>query len=158
MKDETDLSTVDLFGVGVDLNAIDPETYRMLSDDTAPGWSEQLRAMFDVISHVVENHRDDKALDLLIISEICRNFGGAPFYVPNGSTLKTVIRSIQIWKEFDGKNQIELSRKHGVTLRSIQFILSSMRKSHLRKIQGDMFVELGHDPYVKTHPNGRPCK
>ena len=56
MKETHDKQTIDLFGIGVDLNAIDPETYRMLSDETAPGWSEQLRSMFDTIESVVDKH------------------------------------------------------------------------------------------------------
>lgn len=151
MRDETDQKTVELFGVGVDLNAIDPETYRMLSDDTAPGWSEQLRAMFDTIEHVVAAHRDSPMLSFVMLSEFCRTFGGAPFYVPNGKTLTTVLRSIQIWKEFNGKNQFELSRKFGVSVREIQFVLARMRRSELRKVQPDMFT--GLDPVADG--NGR---
>jgi Mor family transcriptional regulator len=144
MKDAHDHQSVDLFGVGVDLDAIDPETYRMLSDETAPGWTELLRSMFDNFEQIINKHRDSPMLSLLLLSEHCRIFGGAHFYVPNGKTMTTMLRSIQIWKEFTGDNTFELSRKFGVSVREVQFVLARMRRSEMRKIQGDMFA--GLDP------------
>jgi Mor family transcriptional regulator len=155
MKDAHDQQSVDLFGISVDLDAIDPETYRMLSDETAPGWTELLRGMFDTIDAVVEKHRDDKMLPFIMLSEFCRTFGGAPFYVPNGKTLATVLRSIQIWNEFTGNNVFELSRKFGVSTREIQFVLARMRRSELRKVQGDMFAGLDDVADGKGRRHGR---
>ncbi|MBC8674195.1 hypothetical protein H2136_18075 [Aeromonas hydrophila] len=74
--------------------------------------------MFDTIDAVVEKHRDDKMLPFIMLSEFCRTLA-APFYVPNGKTLATVLRSIQIWNEFTGNNVFELSRKFGVSTREI---------------------------------------
>lgn len=155
MKETHDKQTIDLFGISVDLDAIDPETYRMLSDETSPGWTELLRGMFDTIDAVVEKHRDDKMLPFIMLSEFCRTFGGAPFYVPNGKTLATVLRSIQIWNEFTGNNVFELSRKFGVSTREIQFVLARMRRSEMRKVQGDMFAGVDAVADGKGRRNGR---
>jgi len=156
MNETHDKQTIDLFGMTVDRAVIDASTYRLLNDETAPGWTESLRSMFDTIESVVDKHRNDEMLSFILLSEFCRMFGGAPFYVPTGKTLSSVLRSIQIWKEFKGNNVFELSRKFGVSTREIQFVLSRMRRSELRKIQGDMFAGLDEVADGHGRRNGRP--
>ena len=89
-----------------------------------------------------------------MLSEFCRTFGGAQLCAER----QDPGHGIAVHPDMEGvhrNNVFELSRKFGVSTREIQFVLARMRRSEMRKIQGDMFT--GMDAVADGHgrKNGR---
>ena len=99
MKETHDKQTIDLFGIGVDLNAIDPETYRMLSGETAlAGASSCAACSAPSANRWWTKHRDDRCCpSSLCIPSSAARFGALLYCRtarPNHG-----IAVHQIWKE-----------------------------------------------------------
>ena len=59
----------------------------------------------------------------------CDYFGGAQIYFPSGSMLKQAITHSLIYKEFNGSNVRELTRKYKVTQNNIYRIIEKHRNA-----------------------------
>jgi Mor family transcriptional regulator len=59
----------------------------------------------------------------------CDYFGGAQIYFPSGSMLKQAITHSLIYKEFNGSNVRELTRKYKVTENNIYRIIEKHRNA-----------------------------
>jgi Mor family transcriptional regulator len=71
---------------------------------------------------------------------ICDNWGGTSVYIPKPDSLERYDRDLQIWAEFDGRNQIDLARKYRVSLVWIYAICKRMRALDVDRRQGKLFA------------------
>lgn len=156
MSQERDKQTIDMFGCDIEKGELATQLETLFDDGSGHGWPDTLRDLFNLIEKVVEEHTDYNTFSITLLSEICKAFGGDSFYLPKGQRIASLLRAIQVWKEFKGNNAFELSRKHNVSVREIQFIVARMRRLEMRRRQGDMFP--GLDPLADGtgRKNGRP--
>jgi Mor family transcriptional regulator len=156
MSTVKDRQTIDMFGCEIEKGELSTQLERLLDEDSGHGWPDTLRDLFSLIERVIDQHRDDELLSITLLSEICKAFGGDSFYLPKGQSISSLLRAIQVWKEFKGNNAFELSRKYKVSVREIQFIVARMRRLEMRRRQVDMFA--GLDPLADGagRKNGRP--
>lgn len=55
---------------------------------------------------------------------LCEAYGGAPLYIPKMDALVAARRDLSIRAEYDGMNTAALARRYGVSMRTVQMILS----------------------------------
>lgn len=56
--------------------------------------------------------------------QLCEAYGGAPLYIPKLDALVAAQRARRIRSEYDGMNTAALARRYGVSMRTVQMILS----------------------------------
>lgn len=71
-----------------------------------------------------------------IIQQIANHFGGNPVYVPKPSKVDFGDRNAKIYRDFNGKNTLHLSRKYDLCYQQICKIIRLERKKH----QYDLFA------------------
>lgn len=67
------------------------------------------------------------------------NWGGQLIYIPKNHSGQLSERDIKIWKEFNGKNHVALSRKYNLTVQQIYSILRDVGERERSKNQPDLF-------------------
>ena len=65
--------------------------------------------------------------------QLCEAYGGAPLYIPKLDALVAVQRARHIRTEFDGMNTAQLARRYGVSMRTVQMILSDAPRRSLAR-------------------------
>ena len=68
------------------------------------------------------------------------NWGGQLIYVPKNLLGRVSERDLKIYKEFNGKNHVELARKYDLTVQHIYRIVKEVGMAERAKNQGDLFV------------------
>jgi Mor family transcriptional regulator len=56
---------------------------------------------------------------------LCKAYGGTPLYIPKLDALIAARRARMIRSEFDGANTAMLARRYGVSMRTVQTIVSN---------------------------------
>ncbi len=64
---------------------------------------------------------------------LCEVFGGAPLYIPKLDALAAAQRARRIRSEYDGMNTQVLARRYGVSMRTVQMILSEAPRRGLAR-------------------------
>ncbi len=65
--------------------------------------------------------------------QLCQVYGGEAMYIPKPDRLEAAKRRYLIRKEWNGHNTIELAKKYGHSVRSIQHIVEDARQTEDRK-------------------------
>ena len=68
------------------------------------------------------------------------NWGGQLIYLPKNLLGRVSERDLKIYKEFNGKNHVELARKYDLTVQHIYRIVKEVGMAERAKNQGDLFV------------------
>lgn len=68
------------------------------------------------------------------------NWGGQLIYFPKNLLGRVSERDLKIYKEFNGKNHVELARKYDLTVQHIYRIVKEVGLAERAKNQGDLFV------------------
>ena len=104
-----------------------------------------IRNGVDVIVHNLESS-DASQIDLAmseIVYRLCCELGGCELYFPIGMRWHLSQRDQQIWADYridhGVSNVLDLSKRYGLTVRTIQAILARMR-SIAAQDQGDLFA------------------
>lgn len=58
--------------------------------------------------------------------EICDALGGTPIYLPKSESLLSPILRETVRKEYNGYNRVQLARKYGVSLRTVEIIVQDI--------------------------------
>lgn len=68
---------------------------------------------------------EDKAYDIAVqlSDDLRQDFGGELFYMPKGQDYDTIIKHHQIFKEFNGANHQELSKKYNLSVQHLYRVL-----------------------------------
>jgi len=67
--------------------------------------------------------------------QLCKTYGGAPLYIPKLDALVAAQRARRIRAEYDGMNTALLARRYGVSMRTVQMILSEAPRRGLMRGQ-----------------------
>ena len=65
--------------------------------------------------------------------QLCETYGGAPLYIPKLDALVAAQRALRIRAEYDGANTAKLARHYGVSMRTVQTILSEAPRRGLAR-------------------------
>ncbi len=90
-------------------------------------WPEAVRQIYDLFKFELNKAGADEAIAINLISSLCHSFGGMQFYLGRGKALERLLRDIQIWNDFDGKNVPHLIEKYNVSYSQVYRIISRMR-------------------------------
>ena len=71
---------------------------------------------------------------------LASNWGGQLIYFPKNLLGRVSERDLKIYKEFNGKNHVELARKYDLTVQHIYRIVKEVGMAERAKNQGDLFV------------------
>lgn len=74
-----------------------------------------------------------------VARHITQNWGGQIIYIPKNLLGQISERDIQIYREFNGKNHAQLSRKYNLTVQQVYRIVKEIGIRERAKNQGDLF-------------------
>lgn len=72
-----------------------------------------------------------------------QTWGGIEVYIPKGRSFTLSQRDLEIWNEWNGRNVVELCRKHDLTEQRLYQILDAARRRGIGKRQGKLFDDNG---------------
>ncbi|MEW5885537.1 MAG: Mor transcription activator family protein [Pseudomonadota bacterium] len=75
---------------------------------------------------------------LRLVLEDC---GGEYLYIPKDIRLAAHSRDVQIWRDFNGRNQRELARAYGITPQYVYRIIAAQRAQETRSRQGVLALD-----------------
>ncbi|CAG21963.1 Mor transcription activator family protein [Photobacterium profundum] len=90
------------------------ESWRKYHDDNVrKRWPSTLQSLSEVLNSELKRTKVDEPhlADKLTIA-LGHYFGGRDIYIPNGSKLKSALRNISIWREYNGRNIEQLAATH----------------------------------------------
>ena len=73
-----------------------------------------------------------------VAKRILDDWGGQQIYIPKNSG-QLVARDFKIWEDFNGKNHLELAKKHDLTPQQIYRIIREVSERERAKSQADLF-------------------
>ncbi|SUA57999.1 Mor transcription activator family protein [Oligella urethralis] len=83
-----------------------------------------------------------ESVGIHVSNKIAEDLGGQLLYIPKGVSLRLSLRDLQIYKEYNGKNHAELSKKHGLSVQHIYKIIKLVKKDELARRQTTIFDDL----------------
>ena len=87
------------------------------------------------------SHQDAKMIGIKVARHVTNNWGGQLLYFPTNHIGKLLERDLQIWNDFNGFNQVELSQKYNLTVPHIYRILKEVGMTMRAKAQGNLFKD-----------------
>ena len=85
--------------------------------------------------------QDAKLIGIKVARHVTNNWGGQLIYIPTNHIGKLLERDLQIWNDFNGFNQVELSHKYNLTVPHIYRILKEVGTIMRAKTQGNLFKD-----------------
>ncbi|PAR29533.1 Mor transcription activator family protein [Vibrio metoecus] len=127
----------DMFGFdGVSLSDVE----KLLGDEESKArWPEMMLTIFESLKDECSKLGLDEKVAMVLLARLCKDTGGLQYYFPKGEMLEHQLRCMYIWREFNGHNVPELSRKYGISTQKIYLAISKMRKLEVRKRQRQLF-------------------
>ncbi|MBY8217234.1 transcriptional regulator [Vibrio fluvialis] len=117
---------------GVD-NVSEKVANTLVSEESTKRWPEAVRQMYDLFKYELNSAGVDEKLALKLASAMCHHFGGMQVYLGRGKELQRLLRDLQIWNDFNGKNIHELIEKYDICYSQIYRIISRMRAREASK-------------------------
>lgn len=107
---------------------------------------ELLRDMTDKIKSALcdlgaVNEDQATAIADRIVERMAADWGGQNIYFPMGLVFKLTKRDRDIYRDFNGSNHAELSRRNEVSVTHIYRIIRAVRDEEFRRRQGGLFDE-----------------
>lgn len=97
-------------------------------------WAGTAGLIRETFAAVFERSGVDRSDALVIAGELtftlCNLFGGRNLYLPRGSRFHVLDRNRQIFAQANGRNTVELARRHGLTERQVQNIVKQQLTAH----------------------------
>lgn len=95
-------------------------------------WHALMVEMLDTVAQAfVSNGKPREQADLdaqTAVEAIYSTFRGNMVYVPFNTAAKTAMLHARIFAQFDGRNQKELARRHGISLQHVYRIIKQQRE------------------------------
>ncbi|MDX1301208.1 Mor transcription activator family protein [Photobacterium sp.] len=109
-------------------------------DNVRQRWPSTLQSLSEVLNSELKRAKIDAPhlADKLTIA-LGHYFGGRDIYIPNGSKLKSALRNIEIWREYNGRNIEQLANYHKLTERQITEIIREQRQAEVKRRQRSLF-------------------
>lgn len=107
-------------------------------------WPQQLAELVDVTVQALKRERvpDEEAVRLaeVIVLAQAMYLGGDRIYLPKGDALRTALTHSRIFHEHNGRNNHELARAYGLSVRQIQIIYSQQLRFRRGRRQRQLFT------------------
>ncbi|EOW9148485.1 Mor transcription activator family protein, partial [Vibrio cholerae] len=134
---KVNFDNLDMFGFeGVTVRDLD----MILScKESKARWPHMMLTIFYLLSDECSKLGLDDKVALVLLSRLCRDTGGLQYYFPKGEELENQLRSMYIWREFNGRNVPELALKYNLSTQNIYAAIRKMRKLELQKRQHRLF-------------------
>mgnify|MGYP000946341061 FL=1 len=68
------------------------------------------------------------AVALALAEDVRRKWGGGAIYIPRGDSFERTRRDSAVWRDFNGRNYVELARKYDCTVKTIYEIVDRERE------------------------------
>lgn len=78
--------------------------------------------------------KQNQEITIALVATISNYFGGMSFYLPQNEKLKLFLRDIQIYKDFNGYNIKELTKKYDVSQQTIYTAIAKQRDARQKKL------------------------
>ncbi|WP_087022458.1 Mor transcription activator family protein [Thaumasiovibrio subtropicus] len=103
-------------------------------------WPSSLQSIAELFRFELERSgvTDPHIANKLVLS-LGHYLGGRDIYIPNGNILKTAVRNIQIWRDFNGRNIEALAVQYQLSERQITSILKEQRTAEVKRRQRALF-------------------
>ncbi len=75
-----------------------------------------------------------------VVDMLRKDLGGQLFYLPKGTALDIESRDIAMWRDFNGRNHEELSRKYNLAIPKVYQRLKAVRAAMIAREQSDLFT------------------
>jgi len=72
------------------------------------------------------------------VDHLRKDYGGEHIYFPKGKELDAIFKHLEIYKRWNGHNQVELAKEFNITVPSIYRILKKAHKKEIDKRQSKM--------------------
>lgn len=110
------------------------------NDNVRQRWPSTLQSLSEVLNSELDRAgiKAPHLADKLTIA-LGHYFGGRDIYIPNGSKLKSALRNIEIWREYNGRNIEQLAATHKLTERQITEVVREQRQAEVRRRQRSLF-------------------
>lgn len=72
------------------------------------------------------------------VDHLRNNYGGEHIYFPKGKELEAILKHHEIFKRWNGHNQVELAKEFDMTVPSIYRILKKVHKEEVDKRQNTL--------------------
>lgn len=126
----------DLFGYK---NVSLEEVEKLADDEEHQRWPEAMRQIYCIFKDELVKNETDPKLAVVLLHRICKEFGGVQLYLPRGRQLESEIMNLSIWREFNGANVEDLSRKYDKSMQHIYRVVAKMRKIEVQNRQPNLF-------------------
>ncbi|MGF1688725.1 transcriptional regulator [Photobacterium japonica] len=109
-------------------------------DNVRQRWPSTLQSLSEVLNSELKraNIEAPHLADKLTIA-LGHYFGGRDIYIPTGTKLKSALRNIAIWREYNGRNIEQLANHHKLTERQITEIIREQRQAEVKRRQRELF-------------------
>ncbi|MGF1727190.1 Mor transcription activator family protein [Photobacterium nomapromontoriensis] len=109
-------------------------------DNVRQRWPSTLQSLSEVLNSELKraNIEAPHLADKLTIA-LGHYFGGRDIYIPTGIKLKSALRNISIWREYNGRNIEQLANHHKLTERQITEIIREQRQAEVKRRQRELF-------------------
>lgn len=81
----------------------------------------------------------------LCAEEVARHmrmeWGGQQVYFPKGAAVDISDRDLQLFREFDGHNQVELARRYNMSVQWVYQRLKAVQRAEIARRQADLFPD-----------------
>lgn len=92
-----------------------------------------------LLRHELERLGADPKLSIELVAAISSKIGGMQVYFPRGQSLEFLIRDMQIWRDYTGKNVPDLVKRYHVTYKTVYKAIKRMRHLERKKYQYSLF-------------------
>lgn len=117
------------------------------ADDIESGYPELLSDLADQVATKLSARgvAADLAaeLGLAVAEHVREHWSGQSIYLPKGQQFDLSRRDMEIWRDFNGRNQETLARAHNLTVMRIYQIVKRVRAEMIKRRQGSLFEEVG---------------
>ncbi|EGQ7799312.1 Mor transcription activator family protein [Vibrio parahaemolyticus] len=130
--------TYDIFGYD-DVTMDDIQKLLPTDSDIDSRWPELMLTVFNALKDELSKLNLNDEYALILLARLCKDTGGLQYYFPKGDALEHQLKRMHIWRDFNGNNVPELSRRYGISTQNVYAAIRQMRASEVKARQIGLF-------------------
>ncbi len=139
MRNQTKLEEANLDLFGFENVSIEDLDQQLPTEENSVRCPEMMLTNFESLSDECDKMNIDERTSLVFLSRLCKDTGGLQYYFPKGDQLEHQLKSMYIWREFNGKNVPELALKYDISTQNVYAAIRKMRSLEFKKRQPQLF-------------------
>jgi len=139
MRNQTKLEEANLDLFGFENVSIEDLDQLLPTEENSVRWPEMMLTIFESLRDECAKMNLDERTALVFLSRLCKDTGGLQYYFPKGDQLEHQLKSMYIWREFNGKNVPELALKYDISTQNVYAAIRKMRSLEYKKRQPQLF-------------------